>query len=375
MKTLIREAARAQGFDPERVGFASTEPSPHSEYLDEWLARGANGTMGWFTRNPEHRKDIRKRYRWAKSYVVLEIPYASGLPVDTPKGSALHGIARYARDLDYHDVYKPRLKALQEAVKKVGPAGTKAMWYQDTGPFLERLIASQSGLGWVGKNTMLIDPMRGSWFFLALVVTSLELTPDAPEPDHCGTCTRCIDACPTDAFPEPYRMDSNKCISYLTIEHKGDMDAGLADRTGEWIFGCDICNAVCPWNSKDANEPANVPEGLRDLTLAKILHAKPEHLQKRLVGTPLERTGEARLKRNAAVVAGNVGDASLLVGLEQSARHEDAMVRRAVIRAYCKIGTDASRGALARMQKFEVDDDVREQVIDALMAWGESDDD
>lgn len=365
LKSAVRDTARALGFD--RVGIASTEPVPHAAELDTWLAKGRNGTMGWFERSAAARKDIRTRYPWAKSFVVLNIDYPTELPAKLPDKSVLPNIAKYARGRDYHDVYAPRLKKLQDEIIKLVP-GTRALWYQDTGPFLEREIAMRAGLGWVGKNTMLIDPRRGSWSFLALVVTSLELPPDSPGTDHCGTCTKCLEACPTDAFPEPYTMDATRCISYLTIEHKGPIDESLRAPTGEWLFGCDICNDVCPWNSKAPGGQADPAPEFAGLTLARVLTAKPRHLLKRIAGTPLERTGAARLKRNAAVVAGNLRDESLLPSLEQALRTDDETVQESVIRALAAYGTQTARGALARAQRYVVNEDLRGLIIDALTA-------
>lgn len=368
LKSAVRDTARSLGFS--RVGFASCEPVPHAAHLDEWLKLGHNGTMGWFGRSAKARKDIRSRYPWARTFVVLNIDYPTELPTKLPAKSALPHIARYARGRDYHDVYAPNLTKLQDEIAKIGGPEAQAKWYQDTGPFLEREIAQQSGVGWVGKNTMLIDPQRGSWSFLALVVTSLELPPDTPGADHCGTCTKCLEACPTDAFPTPYTMDATRCISYLTIEHKGAIDESLREPMGEWLFGCDICNDVCPWNGKAPRTAARVDSDLAGLTLSRVFTSKPEHLKKRIEGTPLERTGETRLKRNAAIVAGNTRDESLLPSLDQAMRHDDEDVREAVIWALAQYQTKPARAVLARAQKHEIAPHLRGRIIDALQAWG-----
>lgn len=364
LKTAVLQAARTLGF--ERVGFAPAAPVPHAEHFDEWLAQGRHGTMGWFEKNPASRKDIRTRYPWAKSFVVLNMEYPSELPERMPRKSVMPNIARYARGRDYHDLYQPRLKKLQDEIIRIGGPETKALWYQDTGPFLEREIAQQAGLGWVGKNTMLIDPQRGSWSLLALVVTSLELPPDTPGTDHCGNCRACIEACPTDAFPQPYQLNATRCISYLTIEHHGGIAKEFRKPTGELLFGCDICNEVCPWNSKAGEEKAAPAKEFAELTLARIFTSKTEHLLKRIAGTPLERTGPARLKRNAAIVAGNMKDETLLPSLEQALMTEDETVQDAVIWALTQYGEKA-RPALARAQKHVVSDELRDQIIDALV--------
>lgn len=377
VKDAIRKLAATLGF--ERVGFCAAEKTPRADFLDTWLNNGWHGTMDWIARTAEWRKDIRTRYDWARSFVVLNIDYPAALPEKLPKKSALPNIARYARGADYHDIYKEPLKQLQEEIRKLGGPEAQAMWYQDTGPFLERPIAQQAGLGWVGKNTMLIDPKRGSWSFLALIVTSLELPPDTPGTDHCGTCTRCLDACPTDAFPAPYQLDASRCISYLTIEHDGPIEESLRADMGSWIFGCDICNEVCPWNNRapavrpgpqsksiELDQAIAQAGELADLTLAKIFTAKPEHLKKRIAGTPLERTGINNLRRNAAIAAGNLQDESLLPSLEQALQTDDETLQEAVIWALSRYGSKQARAALARAQKHVVDEQVREKIIQAL---------
>jgi epoxyqueuosine reductase len=362
-KQAITHAAERLGFS--HVAFCTAGESPHAAYFDGWLAQGRHGTMEWLAKYPATRKDIRTRYPWARSYLMLSMDYPHEPPGKLPAKSLLTGIARYARGRDYHDRYKEKLKQLQDEVLRIGGPESKALWYQDTGAFLERELAAKAGLGWVGKNTMLIDPARGSWTLLALVVTSLELPPDQPGTDHCGTCTRCLDACPTDAFPQPYQLDATRCISYLTIEHEGPIDPALREGMGEWLFGCDICNEVCPWNSKAARVAPDVPEGLAGLTLARIFTGKDEHLQKRIAGTPLERAGVSRLKRNAAILAGNMQDESLLPSLEQALRTDDETVQEAVIWALVQYGEKA-RPALARAQKHVVDAVLRDMIIEAL---------
>jgi epoxyqueuosine reductase len=360
MKDAILNAAKKLGF--EHVAICAAAQTDHAEYLEGFFAQGRHGTMDWLAKYPATRRDIRNRYAWARSFIMISIDYPAELP-KLPAKSVVPNIARYARGRDYHATYETRLKQLEDEVIRIGGRETRAMWYQDTGAFLERELAAKAGLGWVGKNTMLIDPARGSWSLLALVVTSLELEPDAPITDHCGTCTRCLDACPTDAFPAPYQLDPTRCISYLTIEHRGAIDQALRPGMGEWLFGCDICNAVCPWNSKAPKTVPGLDSDFAGLTLSKIFTSKPEHLEQRIAGTPLERAGEARLKRNAAIVAGNLKDESLLPTLEQLMQHEDEDVREACIWALIQIG---NRAALARAQKHEAAPHLRDKIIDAL---------
>jgi len=360
LRNSITAAAKRLGF--QRVGICAAEATPHAEYLEQWFAQGRHGTMDWLAKYPATRRDIRNRYSWARSFIVLSVDYPAELG-KLPARSVVPNIARYARGPDYHQVYEGRLKQLEDAVLALGGPETKALWYQDTGCFLERELAARAGLGWVGKNTMLIDPARGSWTLLALVVTSLELPPDEHISDHCGTCTRCLDACPTHAFPAPYQMDPRRCISYLTIEHEGEIAPELRPGMKQWLFGCDICNEVCPWNSKAPKQAPELTGDFAGLTLARVLASKAEHLHKRIAGTPLERPGVARLKRNAAIVAGNLREHSLLPSLEQALQTEDEVVQEAVIWALIQIG---NRAALARAQKYVTSESLRDEIIEAL---------
>ncbi|MBE7490992.1 MAG: tRNA epoxyqueuosine(34) reductase QueG [Planctomycetes bacterium] len=367
LKADVLRLARALGF--AHCAVAPAEKPPHADFLDQWLASGWHGGMDWLARTPQWRKDIRTRYAWARSFLCISLEYPDRLPPDLPPGSVLPRVARYARMADYHEQWRPALARLEEQIIELGGPGTRALWYQDTGPFLERALAARAGLGWVGKNTMLIHPARGSFTLLALVLTSLELEPDAPLTDHCGTCTRCLEACPTGAFVEPWRLDASRCVSYLTIEHRGPVPHELRPGIGGLLFGCDICNEVCPWNAKTARPPVQPPPQLADLTLAAILNARPAHLSKRLQGTALERTGEAGLKRNAAIVAGNERLAEALGALEQSSRHDDPAVREAVYWAYARIGGPAAKAALARAQRHETDETLRDWIIETLRDW------
>lgn len=360
----IRALARRLGF--ERIGFCAARKTPHADFLDNWLGNGWHGTMEWLARTPEWRKDILSRYDWARSFIMVSIDYRSELPQTLPTDSILHNIARYARGPDYHHFYKPQLQRLEDEILHMGGPGTFALWYQDTGPFLERALAAQAGLGWVGKNTMLIDSQRGSWTLLALVVTSLDLAPDAPVTDHCGTCTRCLDACPTNAFPSPYQLDASRCISYLTIEHEGTIAPELRPAMGKWLYGCDICNEVCPWNSKAPHMAADDIPDLGGLTVAQILTGKVEHLMKRIAGTPLQRTGVETLRRNAAIVAGNLKDEKMLPSLEQALQTDDDALQEAVVWALLQYGTPKARALLARAQKYVVNEELRDKIIQEL---------
>lgn len=365
-RAAVLQTCRECGF--ERTGIAPAGPSAHSAFIHEWLKRGYHGTMDWFERAPQFREDIRYRYPWVKSFIMLALDYPSELPPDLPEDCDLARVARYARDIDYHDVYKPRLLALEIAIKRLAP-GAQALWYQDTGPFLERDLAARTALGWQGKNTMLIDPRRGSWFFLALVATSLEIEPDTPTTDHCGTCTACLDACPTKAFAQPYVLDARRCISYLTIEHDGAIEPELRDQVSGWLFGCDICQEVCPWNDKAPKTEGDPPLELAELTLREILETKDAKLAARFAGTPFERAGPVRLKRNAAIIAGLEQREDLISALEKAARNDAPWLRETVYGALKKIGTPEAKAALSRAQKHESDEALRDLLIAALRGW------
>ncbi len=240
---MIKAQAYGLGFD--LVGITSVGPAATADAFDAWLARGYAGEMSYMPRTAEKRRDSRLPLEGMRSAIVVAMSYGG----DQPGGP----VARYARGDDYHDVMWAKLNALQAWMSEQLGSPVRGKGFVDTGPILERDLARRAGLGWFGKNTTLINPRAGSFFFLGALLVDLELTPDAPfETDHCGTCTRCIDACPTSALVEPRVLDSNRCISYLTIELKGDIPDEMRPKIGELIYGCDICQDVCPWNRKFA---------------------------------------------------------------------------------------------------------------------------
>jgi epoxyqueuosine reductase len=292
----VREHAAALGFSA--CGITDPGPPPHGDHLDRWLARGYAGTMRYLHRQARKRKDPRRNVPEALSVVVvLHNYYAEALPGEdqSPK------VARYARGADYHAVTLPRLEALADVLRSAG--ATVARPYADAGPVPERELAQRAGLGWIGKNTMLIRPGLGSWFFIGSIFTDLELAPDAPfVPDHCGSCTRCLDACPTGALLEPRVLDATRCISYMTIESKGPIPDELATRMEGWVFGCDICNEVCPWNQRFAT-PGTEPAFRSRRPLAgadpeMFEHMDEEEFARRFGATPLARPGLAGMRRN-----------------------------------------------------------------------------
>ncbi len=293
----VKARARAEGFDEVAVGPAG--PPDHGEALLAWLAAGHAGTMAYIGRRAAERLDPGRVLPGARSAVTVALNYhrQDADPSWAP-------VARYARGRDYHDVMGPRLHRLAELID--GEAGARSLAYVDTGPLLERDLAARAGLGWVGKDTMLLHPRLGSWFFIGLVLTTADLEPDAALPDRCGTCRACLDACPTGAFPAPYLLDSRRCISYLTIEHRGEIDAALQPLMGDWEFGCDRCQEVCPWNRRapESAEPAFVP-GEAYPGAEAIAAMDDEALRRRFAGTALLRPRPAGLRRNATIALAN----------------------------------------------------------------------
>ncbi|HEU4641467.1 MAG TPA: tRNA epoxyqueuosine(34) reductase QueG [Gemmatimonadaceae bacterium] len=304
---LIKAQAYGLGFD--LAGIAALGPAETAPYFDEWLARGYAGEMHYLPKWAEKRRDFRLPFPGVTSAVVAAMSYGGREPGGP--------VARYARGDDYHDVMVERLRELHRWIEERVGRPVRGKAYVDTGPLLERDLGRRAGLGWFGKNTNLINPKLGSFFFLGSLVLDLELEPDAPfEADRCGSCTRCLDACPTNAFVEPRVLDATRCISYLTIEQRGAIPEELRAAVGEWIYGCDICQTCCPWNvrfAQELKEPAFAPrEGLagKDArTLAReLLEMTQEEFSRAFKGSPMKRAKLRGLKRNAAVVLGNVGD-------------------------------------------------------------------
>jgi epoxyqueuosine reductase len=304
IESLIKAQAYGLGFD--LVGIARLGPAETARAFDEWLERGYAGEMDYMPRTAEKRRDSRLPFPTAKSAIVVGLDYGGR----EPSGP----VARYARGDDYHDVLLERLRLLHARVDEIVGASVSGKAYVDTGPILERDLARRAGLGWFGKNTMLINPKRGSFFFLGELLLDLELEPDAPfASDHCGTCRACIEACPTGAIVEERVLDSNRCISYLTIELKGQIPAEWHDAIGEMIYGCDVCQDVCPWNvrfARDLREPAFRARELiaqkspRTLAL-EILAMEDDTLRAALKGSPMKRAKPRGLKRNAGVAVTN----------------------------------------------------------------------
>ena len=327
MKERIRQRALELGFDDCR--FTTAAPPATGGQLQDWLEQKRHGEMTWLERNAEKRKHPQLVLPGAKSVISLAVSYQIERPSSIlhPPSSGI--IARYARFADYHDVLAAPLKQLSDFVNQTGGANTHSLWYVDTGPVLERDLAQRAGLGFIGKHTSLISRGLGNWIFLAEILTTLELKPDAPEKNHCGSCTRCITACPTNAITAPFQLDARKCISYLTIELKGPIPVELRPAIGNRIYGCDDCLAACPWN-RFAREGNLMKPHLRgDLAqpdLLELLQLDDAGFKARFAGTPMLRTKRRGLLRNVCVALGNAGDESALPALERASKDKEPLI-------------------------------------------------
>ena len=299
----IKARAAALGF--ARAGIADLSPIGHGDALHDWLARGMAASMVYMERQAKRRADPAAILPGATRAVVVTRNYYSE---DRPPVPGAGRVARYARGRDYHSALRRPLTRLVDYVRSLGDAETIAKAYCDAGPVPERELAQRAGIGWIGKNTMLIDPERGSFFFLAVILTNLDIALDLPfEADRCGSCRRCLDACPTGAFPHERMLDSRRCIAYLTIEHQGPLEPEVADLLGEWVFGCDVCQEVCPWNVKfaqTADDPALATDpSLARIELERLVHITDDEFQRHYGHTALRRAGPRGLRRNPRLVA------------------------------------------------------------------------
>ncbi|HEX3799402.1 MAG TPA: tRNA epoxyqueuosine(34) reductase QueG [Verrucomicrobiae bacterium] len=326
MKTAIQQRALELGFDDCR--FAAASPPATAPHFADWLAKKQHGEMAYLERNAHKRMDPQQVLAGAKTIISLAVSYdaAEAKKVAT---SCEGVVARYARFGDYHDIMGERLKTLVDFVTQLGGKGARSLWYVDTGPLLERDIAQRAGVGFVGKHTNVISRRLGNWIFLAEILTTLELAPDAAEKNRCGSCERCISACPTEAITAPFQLDARRCISYLTIELKGAIPVELRPAIGQRIYGCDDCLAACPWN-RFAQEGRLMREHARaDLAtpdLLELLSLDDAAFKERFRGTPMLRTKRRGLLRNVCVALGNSGDKSALPALKRASEDAEPLI-------------------------------------------------
>ena len=339
ISALVKRSASQAGFD--LAGIAPATDSRELQSFPDWIAAGHAGEMKYMESRDEQgslkRASLSRVAPWARSVVVCAINYNTGHPYSTQFNDPSHGwISRYAwSQEDYHEAVLRRLKqveaALHQAINDSHPQ-LMTRSYVDTGPIVERVFAKYAGVGWIGKNTCIINQKLGSWLFLGVILTSLELAPDVPAPDRCGTCTRCIEACPTDAILEPYKLDANRCISYLTIEKRGSIPEDLRAGMGRHVFGCDICQDVCPWNRKAPATTAaefSPRPGLVNPALDWLTELSPDEFRNTFRGSPIRRAKPAGLRRNALLAIGNSGNRHFLPLAERLTRDEDDSVAEA----------------------------------------------
>lgn len=336
---LVKRAAKEAGF--ELAGIAPVREFAELEYFPKWITAGHAGEMRYMEARDENgdleRAKLGRAVPWARSVIVCAINYNSSNPYSTQVQDPECGwISRYAWSReDYHKAVMRRLRAVETELRATvdeqdAGAGTlQTRCYVDTGPLVERVYAKYAGVGWVGKNTCILNQRMGSWLFLGVILSSIELAPDLPAPDRCGTCTRCLEACPTEAFVGPYQLDSNRCISYLTIEKREALPQELREGMGRHVFGCDICQDVCPWNRKAPVTTAvefQAREGLVNPALDWLAELTPNEFGRKFRGSPIRRAKRNGLRRNAVVAMGNSGERRFVPLLEKLIADEDPVV-------------------------------------------------
>ncbi|MGH7546314.1 MAG: tRNA epoxyqueuosine(34) reductase QueG [Gemmatimonadota bacterium] len=361
----LKQRAEHLGFD--LVGVTSADPPPHADHYREWLARGYGGEMSYLAREDAVRRRVEPRGVLPNARSVLAVALNYHLDDDGPVDDPARAVfARYARGDDYHAVFEEKLGALAAFLEE---SGGRAKCYVDYGPVLERDLAQRAGLGWIGKNTVLIHPEIGSYLFLGEIFTDLALEPDPPfTADRCGTCTRCIEACPTGAIRGPRELDARLCISYLTIELHGPIPRELRALIGNRVFGCDICQEVCPWNRyvPETSEERFKPREVPGPELVELMGLTEEAFERRFAGSAITRAKRGGLLRNVAVALGNWGSDEAVPALRRALDDADPLVRGHAAWALGRIGAAEAWGALALRLRVENDDWVQEELAEAL---------
>jgi len=333
---MVKQAAAEAGFDLAGIAPAGLGESRELRFFQDWIAGGRAGEMAYLesrdTQGRLKRASLAHVAPWARSVIVCALNYNTAHPRSTESRDAGRGwISRYAwGPADYHQVVAERLRRVEARLRELAAdPGLETRCYVDTGPVVERVFAAYAGVGWIGKNTCFINQRLGSWLFLGVILTSLELMPDLPAPDRCGSCTRCLDACPTQAFVAPHELDATRCISYLTIETRGAIAEELRARMGNHVFGCDICQDVCPWNRKAPASPAAEFQPHRQRfnpALAWLASLSEDEFRSAFRGSPIRRAKRSGLRRNAVVAMGNSGDRGFVPLLQQLAQDADPVV-------------------------------------------------
>jgi epoxyqueuosine reductase len=367
LTATLKEAARELGFSLTGVCPAVTPEGVHR--LGEWLSAGYAGEMTYLSSRHEAYADPNRVLDGATSILMLATRYRTENPVAPGPGQAR--VSRYAWGDDYHDLIHDRLHRLADTLRQLVP-GAKARGVVDTAPLLEREFAQLAGLGWVGKNTLLLNRQEGSWFFLSALLTDVVLAYDEPhQTDHCGTCTACLDACPTGAFVQPYVLDARRCISYLTIELRSPVPLDLRAGQGDWLLGCDVCQEVCPWNHRAPESAAaelRPRSEMNPIELTELFWLDDDAFRQRFRDTPLWRPRRRGILRNAAIVLGNQRCEESLLALVHGLQDSEALIRGACAWALGQIATTHARRALAEQLTHEADLQVREEIVAAQAA-------
>ena len=372
LKHFLVGEALAAGFDVARVVAPSAIEDSAPAGLKSYLEKGRHGTMTWMEDTHERRSDPRVLWPDVGSILMLGMNYG---PAEDPLALLQRrdraAISVYARNRDYHDLIKGRLKTI--ASRFVARAGGDVKVFVDTAPVMEKPLAEKAGLGWQGKHSNLVSREFGSWLFLGSIFTTAELPPDEAEIDHCGSCRACLDICPTDAFPAPYQLDARRCISYLTIEHKGPIPVALRKQIGNRIYGCDDCLAVCPWNkfAADASEAKlQARDDLKEPSLETLAALDEAAFRKLFSGSPVKRTGRNRFVRNVLIACGNSGESGLVEPCRRCLADDSADVRGAAVWALAQLLEPQVFRTLAQ-NTLEDDETVQAEWQDALSALSE----